>query len=96
MRVENGTQWVYVGNEKGYDLVHTIVQVEQITDPQEAWVITYSDPHQDEIPADGEVDDKPGVTWRGPISLFLDLFTPLELELDEDYEDDDGEGWKNG
>lgn len=92
MRVENGTKWLYVGGEEGYDLVHTIVQVEQQTDPKMPYITTWSDVFQDEVPENGEPDGQPGITWRGPLTLFLKQFTSLELELDG--EDDDGEEWK--
>lgn len=70
MQIRNGTPWLYLGGEQGYNLVHMIVNVEDKTDPKMPRIMSYS-------LYDQETEEESGWVWEGPLSQFIKLFKPL-------------------
>jgi hypothetical protein len=62
--------WLYLGGEKGYNLVHRVCDVDTTTDPKMPYLTTWSLPEQ-------ETEEDVGWTWHGPLSLFRNSFKPL-------------------
>lgn len=76
MNVTPLTKWLYVGGEDGFNLRHTVVEVDLSLDPKMPWISSWSDVFQNDS-YDGEPDHEAGMTWHGPLNLFLKAFKPL-------------------
>lgn len=81
MNVTPLTKWLFVGAEEGFNLVHTIVEVDLRANPKMPQITSWSDVFQDDR-YDGEPDQEPGYVWRGPLNLFVNDFVPLG-DIDE-------------
>lgn len=71
MNVNPGTNWLFLGGEDGFNVVHRIVEIDLETDPKMPWISSWHIP-KDENDTEGE-----GWTWRGPLNLFVKSFKPL-------------------
>lgn len=70
MQLRNGTSWLYLGGEEGYNLVHMIVDIDDKTDPKMPRIMAYSLYDQGQ-------EDESGWIWEGPLYRFIKLFKPL-------------------
>lgn len=62
--------WLYLGGERGYNLVHIVVDVDTSIDPKMPWLTTWS-------LFDQETEEDQGWSWRGPLNIFLRSFKGL-------------------
>lgn len=77
------TKWLYIGEELGFGLVHTVMSVDLDVDPKMPYITCWSDLYQEDT-YDGEIDDDPGMTWHGPLNLFIEYFQPLGPDEEAD------------